>query len=41
MPYQLSVWGDGKVLLLEWDANGTARIISFNRGKWEQRLPKA
>ena len=41
MPYQLSVWGDGKVLLLEWDANGAARIISFKRGKWEQRLPKA
>ena len=41
MPYQLSVWGDGKVLLLESDANGAARIISFKRGKWEQRLPKA
>jgi hypothetical protein len=41
MPYQLSVWSDGKVLLLEWDANGAARVISFKRGKWEQRLPKA
>jgi hypothetical protein len=41
MPYQLSVWSDGKVLLLEWDANGATRVISFKRGKWEQRLPKA
>ena len=41
MPYQLSVWSDGKVLLLEWDVSGAARIISFKRGKWEQRLPKA
>jgi hypothetical protein len=41
MLYQLSVWGDGKVLLLEWGANGAARIISFKRDEWEQRLPKA
>lgn len=39
-PYELSLWlhGKGKVLSVEWGHGDDLRVISFKRGKWEQRL---
>jgi hypothetical protein len=36
MPYELSVWYERKVLSIEWQATGEARLISFRRGDWER-----
>jgi len=40
VPYELSVWAwaGGKVLLIDWEHGGEARVVSFKRGEWEDRL---
>ena len=40
MPYELSVWHSRKVLLIQWQADGEAKLISFRRGNWEGTLLK-
>ena len=37
LPNGLDVWhaGDGKVLSMEWDQDGKARLISMRSGAWE------
>lgn len=39
LPYELSLWRDlKKVLSVEWANDGSARVISFKRGPWEDEL---
>jgi len=38
MSYELSLWYGRKVLSIEWQATGEARLISFRRGDWERTL---
>jgi len=38
--YGLDIWrqGSGKVLTLEWEADGTVGLRSFRRGTWEGEI---
>jgi hypothetical protein len=39
LPYALDVWRGTKVLSIEWDAYGAARLIGYRRrGEWEAEL---
>lgn len=41
LPWGLDIWASqirGKALHIEWDNNGTSRILLFRRGAWEQTL---
>jgi hypothetical protein len=39
LPYGLDIWDTkGKVLNIEWDSNDNVVLVSFRRGKWEQKV---
>lgn len=39
LPYGLDIWDTaGKVLNIEWDRDGTVRLIKFRRGVWQNLL---
>ena len=39
LPFCLDIWGTkGKVLNIEWDHENHVELVSFKRGKWEERV---